>query len=133
MTMDLQDKKTSKNKRFLESLFHALMGVRTVIQEERNMVFHVSFSVLAIIVSFLLKISIVEWLFILVSIFLVFITEIINTSFENLVDLATNHQYHEIAKKVKDMAASAVLLAALLALLVGAIIFIPKIWQLIFA
>lgn len=133
MTMDLKDKKTSKNKRFLESLFHALMGVKTVIQEERNMAFHVSFSVLTIIVSFVLKISAIEWLFILVSIFLVLITEIINTSFENLVDLVTNHQYHEIAKKVKDMAASSVLLAALLALLIGAIIFIPKIWQLIVA
>lgn len=101
MTMDLKDKNTSKNKRFLESLFHALMGVKTVIQEERNMAFHVSFSVLAIIVSFVLKISAIEWLFILVSIFLVLITEIINTSFENLVDLVTNHQYHEIAKRLK--------------------------------
>lgn len=131
--MALKDKnKITKNKTFLESFSHALFGIKTVMQEERNMKYHVSFSVLAVLMSFLFKISIIEWGFIIFSIFLVLITEIMNTCFENLVDLVTDYKYHELAKKVKDMAAGAVLLTALSACIIGAIIFLPKIWQLIF-
>lgn len=131
--MDLKDKKKiTKNKTFFESFSHAIFGIKTVMHEERNMKYHVSFSVLAVLMSFLFKISIIEWGFIIFSIFLVLITEIMNTCFENLVDLVTDYKYHELAKKVKDMAAGAVLLTALSACLIGAIIFLPRIWQLIF-
>ena len=129
--MDLKDKqKTSKNKTFMESLKYALTGIKTVMEEERNMKYHVSFGVLVIIMSFLFKLTIVEWFFILLAIFFVIVTEIINTSFENLVDLVTNHAYHELAKKVKDMAAGAVLVSAIFALITGCLIFLPKIWHL---
>lgn len=129
--MDLKDKvKISKNKTFLESLKHALTGIRTVMEEERNMKYHVSFGVFAIILSFIFKLNQMEWLFILLAIFFVLVTEIINTSFENLVDLVTDRTYHELAKKVKDMAAGAVLLSAVFASITGMIIFIPKIWHL---
>ncbi|MEG0255672.1 MAG: diacylglycerol kinase family protein [Vagococcus sp.] len=130
--MDLKDKnKTTKNKTFIESFKHALYGIKTVMTEERNMKYHVSFSALVIMFGVLFHLDKMEWLFLLFTIFLVLVTETINTCFENLVDLVTNHAYHDLAKKVKDMAAGAVLLTALLACLVGAIIFLPKIWQLI--
>ncbi len=132
MIMDFKDKmKTDKNKSFLESLKHALNGIQTVFKEERNMTYHVSFSLLTLLAAWFFKINQTEWLFVLTAIFLVFITEVINTCFENLVDLVTNHTYHEIAKKVKDMAAGAVLLAACFAVIVGLIIFLPKLWHLI--
>lgn len=130
--MDLKDKhQTKKNKTFLQSFIHAFTGIKTVMEEERNMKYHVSFSVLIILLSAILGLSKVEWLILLITIFVVLITEIINTSFENLVDLVTNHEYHELAKKVKDMAAGAVLMTAILAIIVGSIIFIPKIWHLL--
>ena len=131
--MDLKDnnKKVAKNKNFFESFKHAFTGIRTVIEEERNMNSRVSFVGLAILISLYLNVSPIEWVFIIFSIMLVFIVEIINTSFENLVDLVTNCEYHDIAKKVKDMAAGAVLLSAILALVVACFILLPKIWQLI--
>lgn len=131
MITDFKDKmKTGKNKSFFESFKYASSGVKTVFKEERNMKYHVSFSLLAILASYFFEISQQEWLFILSAIFLVVITEIINTCFENLVDLVTNHAYHEIAKKVKDMAAGAVLISAIYAVMIGCIIFLPKLWQL---
>lgn len=130
--MDLKDKKqTEKNKTFIESFKHALCGIKTVMIDERNMKYHVSFSVLVVILGLIFQLSKIEWLFLLVAIFCVLVTETINTCFENLVDLVTNHEYHDLAKKVKDMAAGAVLLTAILACLIGVIIFLPKFWQLI--
>lgn len=130
--MDLRDRKqTRKNKSFLESLKHALAGLLTVLKEERNMKYHLLLTALSVMMSLFFNISKIEWLFVLVSIFMVLITETINTAFETVVDLVTNHEYALLAKNVKDMAAGAVLLSAILASLIGAIIFIPKIWQLI--
>ncbi|MEG2253832.1 MAG: diacylglycerol kinase family protein, partial [Vagococcus sp.] len=96
-----------------------------------NMTSHVSFGLMVVLLGFLLKISVIEWLFLLFAMSSVLVTEIINTSFENVIDLITNHQYHEIAKKVKDMAAGAVLVSAIFAAIIGCLIFLPKLWDLL--
>ena len=62
---------------------------------------------------------------------IVWLAEIINTIFENVVDMFTDFHFHPIGKKVKDMAAGAVLLTAGFAVLVGLILFVPKILQII--
>ncbi|MFR4957112.1 MAG: diacylglycerol kinase family protein, partial [Enterococcus gallinarum] len=67
------------------------------------------------------------WLWLLLSVFLVWIVEIVKTVFENVVDMFTDFHFHPIGKKIKDMAAGAVLMTAFFALIVAAIIFIPKI------
>lgn len=133
MPMDSKDKKrqTYKNKSFIASLEFALMGFKTAFKEERNMRSHCFFGVVAIIAGLIFRLDRNEWLWLLLAIFLVILMEIINTSFENLVDLVTNKHFDPIAKKVKDMAAAAVLLTAFFALLVGLLIFIPKMWQLL--
>ena len=61
---------------------------------------------------------------------LVWIVEIINTVFENVVDMFTDFHFHPIGKKIKDMAAGAVLVTACFAVIVGLILFVPKIYQL---
>jgi undecaprenol kinase len=71
-----------------------------------------------------------EWLWLLLAVFLVWIVEIINTVFENVVDMFTDFHFHPIGKKIKDMAAGAVLMTAVFALVVAAIIFLPKLLQL---
>lgn len=131
MPMALKDKQTEKNKHFIASLEFALQGVRTVFKEERNMRTHVLMGVLAIIAGFLFQLNAMEWLWLLLVIFLVLIIEIINTAFENVVDMCTDFHFHPIGKKIKDMAAGAVLITACFALLVGSILFLPKIWRLI--
>lgn len=129
--MDLKDKTTQKNKHFFSSLFFALQGIKVAIKEERNMRIHLVIACLVIVFSFCLKVNKTEWLMLLIVIFLVLLMEIINTIFENIVDMFTEYSYHPLGKKIKDMGAAGVFLAAILAMIIGGIIFIPKIWQLI--
>ncbi|MFD2305803.1 diacylglycerol kinase family protein [Enterococcus termitis] len=129
--MDSKDKQTGKNKHFIASLEFALQGIRTVFKEERNMRTHVVMGFLAIVLGFVFRLTIAEWLWLLLAIFLVLVVEIINTVFENVVDMFTDFHFHPIGKKIKDMAAGAVLLTSGFAVVVGLLLFVPKIWQLI--
>ena len=72
------------------------------------------------------------WLFLLMAVFLVIALEIVNSAIENVVDLASNYHFSMLAKNAKDMAAGAVLVVSCYALITGMIVFIPKIWHLIF-
>lgn len=69
----------------------------------------------------------IEWIFILLCIGGVITLELINSSIENVVDLVTE-ETHPLAKKAKDMAAAAVFFFALVSVVIGCIIFIPKLW-----
>ncbi|MGX7198100.1 diacylglycerol kinase family protein [Enterococcus olivae] len=133
MPMDLKDKRSiEKNKRFINSVEFALTGIKTVYKDERNMRSHTIVGILVILLGFLFRLNQQEWLWILFSIFMMLIMEIINTAFENVVDMVTDKHFHPLGKKIKDMAAGAVLITSFFALLVGAIIFLPKVIQLIF-
>lgn len=136
MLMDLKDKreeqKVDKNKHFLMSVEFALQGVKTVFDEERNMKKHVALGIIALTMGFIFQLDRMEWLWLLLSVFLVWIVEIMNTVFENVVDMFTDFHFHPIGKKIKDMAAGAVLLTACFAVIVGIILFGPKIYQLFF-
>jgi len=123
----LGNKKKYKNVDFLSSFDFAVQGLKTVLREERNMRKHVTSAVLAIILGFVFRLSIPEWLWLLLAVFLVIIMETFNTVAENIVDLATNYHFHPLAKAAKDMAAGAVLLTSIFALIVGALIFLPRI------
>ncbi|NWN98840.1 MAG: diacylglycerol kinase family protein [Bacillus sp. (in: Bacteria)] len=131
--MDLSDKNQlpQKNRHYSDSFRYAFEGVKTTFQEERNMRTHVLAGVLALLLGLSLSLSIAEWLWIVLSSFLVFVMEILNTVIENLVDLVTK-EYHPLAKKVKDMAAGAVLSTTIFAVVTGLLIFAPKIIQLFF-
>lgn len=131
MPMDSKDKRTAKNKHFIASLEFALQGIKTVFKEERNMRTHFIMGVLAIIIGFVFRLAISEWLWLLLAIFLVLVMEIINTVFENVVDMVTDFHFHPIGKKIKDMAAGAVLLTTGFAVVVGVLLFVPKIWQIL--
>ena len=133
--MALRDKNTEKkwkNRTVYASLEFALTGIITAFREERNLRKHAVSASLAIIFGFLFKISRIEWLFLLLAIFLVIFGEIINSAIENVVDLASEYHFSMLAKNAKDMAAGAVLFISLYAVIVGLLIFLPKIWALIF-
>ena len=132
--MDLRDnnsQKKWKNRDLVASMEFAITGVLTAFKEERNMRKHVVSAILAALTGLVFRISAIEWLFLLLAIFLVIILEIINSAIENVVDLASGYHFSMLAKNAKDMAAGAVLVASGYAVLTGLIIFIPKIWQLI--
>ncbi|MBS4749928.1 diacylglycerol kinase family protein [Carnobacteriaceae bacterium zg-ZUI78] len=121
-------KQTTKNKHFLQSLCHALHGVKTAFKEEKNMQKHVITACFVITLGFLLQCNISEWLWLIHCIVLVLILELLNTVAETLVDVLTEGKYYEWAKKVKDVAAGAVLIASVYAAIVGIMIFLPKLF-----
>ena len=132
--MDLRDnnsQKKWKNRDLVASMEFAITGVLTAFKEERTMRKHLVSAILAALTGLVFRISAIEWLFLLLAIFLVIILEIINSAIENVVDLASGYHFSMLAKNAKDMAAGAVLVASGYAVLTGLIIFIPKIWQLI--
>ena len=132
--MDLRDnnpQKKWKNRDLVASMEFAITGVLTAFKEERNMRKHLVSAILAALTGLVFRISAIEWLFLLLAIFLVIILEIINSAIENVVDLASGYHFSMLAKNAKDMAAGAVLVISGYAVLTGLIIFIPKIWQLI--
>ena len=127
-----KDRARWKNRNLLSSLEFALTGIWTAFKEERNMRKHALAAVLAIVFGFIFQISEFEWLFLLLSIFLVFMAELFNSAIENVVDLASDYQFYMRAKRAKDMAAGAVLVISGFALIVGLFVFLPTIWTLFF-
>ena len=93
---------------------------------------HAVTALVVILAGFVFQVSRIEWLFLLLSIFLVVAFEIINSAIENVVDLASNYHFSMLAKNAKDMAAGAVLVVSGFALVTGLIIFVPKFWALVF-
>lgn len=121
-----------KNRHFSDSLRYAVEGLVTACREERNLRFHVFSVILVVIAGFVFRVSVGEWLWLILCIFFVLASEIWNTAIENAVDLATGYRRHPLAKKAKDTAAGGVLLSAVFAVIVGMVIFVPKIWHLFF-
>lgn len=111
--------------RFFKSFIYAAKGLRYSFRTQLNFRFHVSSAALAIVLGFMLKISVFEWLWVLVSVALVVLAELLNTAIETLVDLVSPG-YHEKAGIVKDVSAAAVLIAAFFALAVALLIFVPR-------
>lgn len=104
---------------------YAYQGCCTILKKDHNFLYHLIIAVLILIFGWAFSLNALEWLFIILAIFLVIITEAINTAIEYAVDLTTE-DYHINAKHAKDIAAFSVLLASFFAFIVGCIIFIPK-------
>ena len=111
----------------LRSFQFAFKGLRLLIIEEPNARFHLLAAGATIALGFLLKIETMEWVAILLCIGLVIAMELINTSIENLSDFIAPKRDEKIGK-IKDLAAAAVLVCAIIAVITGCIIFLPKLF-----
>jgi diacylglycerol kinase len=111
----------------IKSANHAWRGIKILLATTHNFWGHIFFGALAVYLGIILKISATEWLFLTLAIGLVLVTEALNTAFEIDIDL-TSPGHHPYARDTKDVAAGAVLLSVLVALLVGLVIFLPKIF-----
>ena len=109
----------------VKSFSYAFQGIKTFFQTQHNAWIHTLASVIVIILGIVVNLSTSEWCWIGLAIALVFITEMLNTAIEFLTDLVSP-EYHSKAKKTKDVAAGAVLLATFFAVLLALFIFIPK-------
>ncbi len=124
----MNNQKFSIKSRF-KSFKYAINGLKILIRNEHNSRIHLVAMIIAIVLGIILKISNIEWIAIVIVIGFVFSTEIINSAIEKLADFVSP-DYHETIKKVKDLSAAMVLVCALVSLIVGIIVFIPKIIQL---
>jgi len=95
---------------------------------EHNTWIHLALTIAAIAFGFILKISKGEFIAIIIVMTMVWVAEILNTAIEKTMDFISLEKHPQI-KLVKDLAAAAVLITAISALLVGAIIFIPKLLE----
>lgn len=121
MSLKSKDKRTFKG-----SVKNCLDGISYVTKSEKNFKREIALGIIALILSYILKIDKIEFIIILTMICLVLTTEIINTAIERAVDLVTK-EYHELARIAKDVSAGSVLVTSIFALIIGIIIFIPKI------
>ncbi|HEY5589635.1 MAG TPA: diacylglycerol kinase family protein [Paludibacter sp.] len=116
-------------KKRIKSFGYAGRGIRVVFRSEPNMRIHIVVGLLVLICGFIFKISIIEWILCLLCFGLVLGAEMMNTAIENVVDLVSpNH--HILAGKAKDIAAGAVLICAIISVIIGLLIFVPKGWSL---
>ena len=116
---------------FLRSFGYAFEGIYYTLRTQRNMRVHVGIGLVAAVLGLWLGLPLTEWAVLLVMMALVYTLEMINTVVESLVDLATA-EYHSLAKVAKDVAAGAVLVAAVFAVGVGLLLFLPRLLQVIF-
>lgn len=113
--------------RLIKSFSHAIDGLKILITEEKNYLLHLSASLFACLLGFWLKITPAEWSLLFVLIGFVLTAETLNTSIENIMDFVCLQEKDQI-RKIKDLSAAAVLISAIVAAVVGVIIFAPKLW-----
>lgn len=111
-----------KSASFWESLRHAVRGIGHSFRAERNLRLHAAAALLAAAAGWRCALTPQEWCLLLLAMAAVFVAELLNTAVEHAVDLFSP-SYSEAAKRAKDAAAGAVLLAALFAAAVGCLLF----------
>ena len=109
---------------------YAFAGIRYLLWTQRNAKIHIALGLTAVALGLLLRIERGEWLALVLTIALVLVAEGVNTAVEAVVDLASPG-YHPLAKTAKDVAAGTVLLAAIASVIVGAIVFLPRLLALL--
>ncbi len=110
------------------SFGHAFRGVAAAWRSELHLRFHALAAVAVVGLGFYYGLARLEWALVALAVAGVWTAELVNTAVEALTDLASPH-YHALAGKAKDVAAGAVLLAALGALVVGALVFGPHVFS----
>ena len=111
----------------LASFRHAFAGWWYVLRSQRNAWIHAVASIAVFALALWLGLGRVEWSILLLTVALVWVAEFVNTSVEAVVDLLSP-DIHPLAKVAKDVAAAAVLIAALAAVVIGLLILGPPLW-----
>lgn len=116
--------------RRIRSFSYAIRGVWCILRTQHNAWIHAVATIVVILAGIFLRVSVSEWYFLITAIVAVWIAEGLNTALEILADAATP-DFHPLVGRAKEVAAGAVLIAAIGAAIIGSIIFIPKIVALI--
>jgi diacylglycerol kinase len=120
----------SAQQSLLKSFANAFAGMAYFFTNDRNGKIHLAITVIVIAASIALQVSAIEWMIVLLCIALVIGLEMLNSALEKLCDLVEPN-YHPTIKVIKDVSAAAVVLAAIISVVIGIIIFLPKIMLLL--
>jgi putative diacylglycerol kinase len=118
-------KERARDKRLVDSFNFAIEGLISALKNEKHMKVHILAAIIIVILAIVINASKVEILIISLSVSFVVITELVNTAVEAIIDLVSPER-HPLAKLAKDVAAGAVLVAAINALCVGYLLFYDK-------
>jgi diacylglycerol kinase (ATP) len=124
-----------KPKRFslaqrVKSFSYAIKGILALLKTEHNARVHLVAAVLVVGLGIVLNVALWEWTMLVLAIGLVFMCEIFNSAIEYLADFVSPG-YNELIGKAKDLAAGGVLIGSITALLIGCLIFLPKLYYLL--
>lgn len=113
---------------FFKKFFYALKGLLISLKEEPSLVFHFVTAAIILIICGIInqKMQIMDWIIIVLVIGLMITLELVNTAIENICDMVS-FKYNKSARKIKDISAAATLLFSITSLVIGLLIFIPKI------
>jgi diacylglycerol kinase len=112
----------------LRSVRFAVHGIRIMIGSQQNAWIHAVATIVVIGAGFILQLTLAEWCWIVLAIASVWTAEALNTAFEFLTDVASP-TFHPVAGQAKDVAAGAVLITAAGAVVIGILVFGPKLRQ----
>lgn len=118
-------------RRFIQSCKFAVAGIRLALDTQLHMRIHIIAALIATAAGFIFRITQMEWAVLVLVMGVVICAEMLNTAIESVVDLASP-AIHPLAKAAKDTASGAVLVAAIAAVVIGLIIFCPRIWNLVY-
>jgi|SRR5436190_7024502 diacylglycerol kinase (ATP) len=109
------------------SFRYAWEGIYRFFAQEHNTWIHLAATVAVFVAAWLLEVSHIEVILLIIVTGFVWVAEIFNTAVEKAMDLISPG-YHPRVKLIKDLSAAAVLIAAIISVITGAFIFIPKIF-----
>ena len=112
-------------KKRIQSFGHAFAGISHVLRSQHNAWIHALATGIVVLLGLWLGVSATDWALLILAMMVVWVAEFINTAIEATVDLKTD-EYHPLAGMAKDVAAGAVLIAAVGAVFVGLLILGPS-------
>jgi undecaprenol kinase len=116
-----------KTKRLFKSFIYATKGLYKTFKEEQNLKLQAIAACLAIFFGFILKIKTSDWVSIVIIITIVLTMEILNSAVERVADVL-KPRIDKYIKEIKDIMAAGVMLASIMAIIVGLLVFLPYIW-----
>lgn len=109
----------------LKSIKYAVKGFWILITSEHSIIAQLIIAAIMTLIGFIMNISATEWLFQILAIALILVAESLNTGIEKLADFV-HPEHHKQIGRVKDISAGAAFFAAIFAIIIGFIIYLPK-------
>ena len=114
-------------RRLWASLQHAFQGLATAVGTERNLQIELAIALVALLAGWWLRLAVLEWMVLCLTIGLVLMMELFNRAVEQLANLYTREP-NESIRRIKDIAAGAVLVVSVISVIIGLLLFGPGVW-----